>query len=217
MKKKIAVILSGCGYLDGAEITEAISSLIVLSELGVDYQVFAPNIIFSVVDHLTGQPTGEKRNALTESARIARGKALDLEELNPDHFDAIVFPGGFGAAKNLSTFAEKGANATVLASVQKVIEAFHTQCKPIAGICISPAVIATVLGSKGVEVTIGNDRAVAEQIEKTGAEHHDCDVEDYLTDRDNKVITTPAYMYDAKPNQVFNGIRKALRELVEMA
>lgn len=217
MKKKIAVILSGCGFLDGSEITEAISTLVCLSELGVETQCFAPNQEFDVVSHIDQKPTGEKRNVLIESARIARGHVRDIKELNEKEFDAIVFPGGYGAAKNLSDWATKGSQAYVNKDVSKAIRQFHKVLKPIGAICIAPTLVARVLGEENVTVTIGNDSETAAEIEKLGAQHSKCSVNDYVTDRDHKVVTTPAYMFDAEPHEVFTGIRRMLTELVEMA
>lgn len=214
--KKIAVVLSGCGFKDGAEITEAVSTLIALSENQVDYQVFAPNSEFTSTNHLSDS-TGDTRNVLTESSRISRGDATDITQLNPSEFDAVVFPGGFGAALHLCTWAKDGSNCQVNPDAERVIKEFHSQSKPIGAICIAPALIARVLGDKNVTVTIGNDKETAQEINKTGAQHVDCAVDDYVTDRESKVVTTPAYMFDAKPNQVFTGISKAIKELVEMA
>jgi len=214
--KKIAVVLSGCGFKDGSEITEAISTLIVLSKKGAEYKVFAPNLDIEAVDHASGISSG-KRNALSESARISRGDITDLSHLNVDHFDGIVFPGGYGAAKNLSNWAIKGAACEVLPLVKKVLTEFHRQEKPICAICIAPTLVAKVLGQHGVELTIGNDPETAAEIEKTGAQHIECKVNDYVTDRRNKIITTPAYMYDAKPHEVYKGIKGAIKEFVEMA
>lgn len=215
--KKIAVVLSGCGYKDGAEITESVSTLIALSEQGVEYKVFAPRVAVAATDHLS-EGQSEKRDALTEAARIARGHIQDLGQLSPGDFDALVFPGGFGAAKVLCTFAQQGAQCEVLPQIKEIIEGFYREEKPIAAICIAPALIARVLGSHGITVTIGSDASTAAEIKKTGAHHENCAVEDYVTDREHRLVTTPAYMYDeAKPHQVFKGIRGALKELVEMA
>jgi enhancing lycopene biosynthesis protein 2 len=227
--KKVAVVLSGCGYLDGSEITEAVSALIALSEAGAEALCFAPNESFVPASHLDGgaaaaSATGSggavgdsPRNALAEAARIARGNIQDLRELNEKNFDALVFPGGFGAAKNLSNWASAGANGRVNPEVMRVITEFHKAAKPIGAICIAPTLIAKALGSEGVTVTIGDDQATANELEKTGAHHVKCAVTDYVSDRDHKVLTTPAYMYEAKPHEVFAGIRKMIRELVEMA
>lgn len=216
--KKIAVVLSGCGYLDGSEITEAVSTLIALSQQGAEYQVFAPRQEFTVTDHITGKTTSYQRNALEESARIARGQVKELSELKEEDFDGLVFPGGYGAALNLSDWAQKGSKALVLPAVEKVIQSFYQSGKPIAAICIAPNLLAKALGKEGITVTIGNDAETAQEIEKTGAQHETCAVTDYITDRSHKIITTPAYMYgNAKPSEVFEGISKAIKELVEMA
>lgn len=216
MAKKIAVVLSGCGFKDGAEITESISTLIALSEEGVEYEVFAPDMNVPVVNHITGDEMGE-RNVLIESSRISRGEITNISKLNPDDFDGIAFPGGFGAALHLCDFANKGAGSSIHADLEKSVRCFHEQSKPIAAFCIAPALIACILGGEGVAVTIGNDAATAGEIEKTGAQHVECTVDDYVTDRENKVITSPAYMYEAKPHEVYKGIRAAIREFVEMA
>ncbi|NCN42166.1 isoprenoid biosynthesis glyoxalase ElbB, partial [bacterium] len=198
--------------------TEAVSTLIGLTQLGAQYEVFAPDAEFSVTDPLSGQSTGEKRNALTESARIARGKVRALSEMNETDFDGLVFPGGFGAALILSDWALKGSQAHVLLSVDQMIKAFYKASKPIAAFCIAPALLAKTLGSEGVTLTIGQDRETALEIEKTGAHHEDCAVDDFITDRAHKIVTSPAYMYDdAKPSEVFAGISKALKEFVEMS
>ena len=215
--KKIAVVLSGCGFKDGSEITEATSTLIALSEQGADYQCFAPNKDIDTVDHITDKASGQ-RNILQESSRICRGNIKELSELSEENFDALVFPGGFGAALHLCTWAQKGSSCDIMPKVQEIITQFHQTSKPIGAICIAPVLLAKTLGSKEVTLTIGEDKETAQEIEKTGAHHENCPVDDYITDRENKIVTTPAYMYDqAKPNKVFQGISGLIKELVEMA
>jgi enhancing lycopene biosynthesis protein 2 len=214
--KKVAVVLSGCGHRDGAEITESVSTLVSLSEMGAKYEIFAPDLKVPATDHLTGS-TGEARSSLHEAARIARGHIKNIKDLKPTDFDALVFPGGYGAATVLCGFGKSGAKCDVDPQVQRVIEGFYEKQKPIAAICIAPALIARVLGNKGVTVTIGEDRETAAEIEKTGAHHKNCGVEDHITDKKNRIVTTPAYMYDeAKPHQVFKGIRGAVQALLQM-
>ena len=216
--KKVAVILSGCGYLDGAEITEAISTLVAIGQNGGDYQVFAPDKEVPETNHVTQKPTGQQRNILQEAARIARGDIQPLENLKAGNFDALAFPGGFGAALHLCNFGEKGSGGTVDAEVLRVIKEFHSARKPIAAICIAPAMMALAFGDKGVNVTIGNDQGTAAEVEKTGAKHLNCAVEKFVVDSSNKIITTPAYMYGtAKPHQIFEGVRGAIAELLKMA
>lgn len=215
--KKIAVVLSGSGYLDGSEITEAISTLIALGQAGASYECFAPDDTFPAVNHLSQEPAGE-RNALEEAARIARGKIKSTHELKEEDFDALIFPGGYGAAKNLCDWGAKGSGCSVRPEIESAILAFHKASKPIGAICIAPALIARVLGPQGVTVTIGTDSATAEEIEKTGAHHEKCAVTDFVTDRQQKIVTTPAYMYDdAKPSEAFQGIRGLVGEVTEMA
>lgn len=214
--KKFAIILSGSGHKDGSEITEAVSTLIALAETRSTYKIFAPDIKIKSVNHLTGEASGE-RSTLIESARIARGQIENIEQLRADDFDGLILPGGFGAAQNLCNFAQKGAKCDVHPEVERVIKDFHKQEKPIGAFCIAPTIIARVLGSNGVSLTIGDDAETATEIEKTGAHHVNCKVTDFITDREAKVVTSPAYMYQATPFEVFTGIRKAIREIVEMA
>jgi enhancing lycopene biosynthesis protein 2 len=204
---KAAVVLSGCGFLDGAEITEAVSVLIALSQRGIEYQCFAPDVSFDVVDHTKCEPSGEKRNVLTEAARIARGDIDALRHLKVEEFDTVIFPGGFGAAKHLCTFASEGPDCEVHKEARRVLEGFHSAGKPIGLACIAPALGAKVLGSKGITVTIGNDKGTADAIRKTGAAHTDCAVTSIVEDDANNIVSTPAYMYgDASPAQVFEGV-----------
>ncbi len=214
--KKIAVVLSGCGYQDGAEIIESVSTLVLLSQKGVNYKLFAPNIDANSTNHLTGE-SGPTRNTLTEAARIARGEVSNLDALFTKDFDAIVFPGGFGVALHLSDWSSNGSKCKVLPDVERVINEFYEASNPIGAMCIAPALIARVLGKKSITVTIGNDSETAKESEKTGAYHEECPVDDYITDRGHKIVTTPAYMYNAKPHEVYKGISGMLDELVEMA
>ncbi len=216
--KKIAVILAGCGNKDGSEITEAVGVIVALSQAGAELSFFAPDTIFPAKNFLTGEVTSEKRNVMLESARISRGQIQDINSLVAKDFDGIAFPGGFGAALNLCTWATKGSQCDVLPEVQRVIEDFHKQGKPIGAVCIAPALIAKVLGKHKITVTLGNDKETIQEILKTGAQHEVCPVEDFITDRHNKIVTTPAYMYGtAKPHQVFNGIQAMIHEFIEMA
>ncbi len=217
--KHIAVVLSGCGHLDGSEITESVSALIALAQNKTQYSVFAPHLSYTPVNHNTGEPStsSSPRSAIEESARIARGSVFDLKTLDEKKFDGLLFPGGFGAATHLSNWSQRGAQAQVHPEVQRVIQAFYQSSKPIGAICIAPTLIAKVLGSHSVSLTIGNNKEIAEEIKKTGAKHIECPVDDFITDRLNKIITTPAYMYNTTPDKVFTGISGLVKELVEMA
>ncbi|MGZ3747331.1 MAG: isoprenoid biosynthesis glyoxalase ElbB [Pseudobdellovibrionaceae bacterium] len=216
--RKVAVILSGCGNKDGSEITEAISLLIALGQNGAQYMCFAPNMEFTPLDFIKNEPLSPKRNVLTEAARIAREQLQDLKNLEVGKYDALAFVGGYGAAKNLSNWAEKGSQCTVHPEVAKAILDFHAASKPIAAMCIAPVILARVLGNEKVTVTVGEDKETIAEILKTGAQHEVCPVDDYVTDRETKVITTPAYMYDnAKPHEIYKGISGLAKELVEMA
>jgi enhancing lycopene biosynthesis protein 2 len=217
MAKKIAVVLAGCGNKDGSEITEAVSLIIALSASGAQMTFFAPNIDFTARNFLTNSNHPEKRNLMLESARITRSQIQDLKNLNSAEFDGLAFPGGMGAALHLSNWSEAGAKCRLLPDVEKSIQNFHQSSKPIAAICIAPTLIAKVLGPLGVELTLGNDPQVIQEIQKTGAHHIECPVSDFITDRAHKVVTTPAYMHNAKPHEVFEGISGLVREFMEMA
>ena len=217
--KKIAVILSGCGHQDGTELTEAVSLWIALSQLKNEAHFFAPDLSFIPQNHRLGGPEPkESRNVLTESARICRGRVKPLTNLQTNDFDGLAFPGGFGAALHLSNWAQQGASCEVHPEVEKLILDFYQKSKPVAAICIAPVLLAKVLGPKKITLTVGESLPVVQEIHKTGALHETCPVDDFITDRDHKIITTPAYMYDkAQPHEVFLGISKLARELTEMA
>jgi len=217
--KKIAVVLSGCGYLDGSEVTEAVSLIIEVDKLGCSYDFYAPNLNYTPAPHLNKAllNSEQSRNSLEESARIARGKINDLGELKSEKYDGLAFPGGFGAAKNLSSWAKEGAACSVIEDVSRSILAFHAESKPIMAICIAPVLVAKVLGKDfSPSLTLGIDENNSVEIEKTGSEHVNCIVTDFVTDRENKIISTPAYMMDASPHEVFTGISRASAEFVEM-
>lgn len=210
--KQVAVILSGCGVYDGSEIHEATLTLYALAKRGINYKCFAPNIELKVIDHISGKEAGT-RNVLTESARIARGEIGDLAELNATKFDAVVFPGGFGAAKNLCDFATKGADMSVDPLVEKTLKDFYGSKKFIGLMCIAPVLAARAL--PGVSVTIGSDSDTAKAVEAMGAQHKVCQVDEICIDDVFKVITTPAYMLAANPAQAMSGIDKLVEALVK--
>jgi enhancing lycopene biosynthesis protein 2 len=220
---RVAVVLAGSGFLDGSEITEAVSCLIHLARLGADHQCFAPDAPQAdVVNHARHEPaSGEKRNLLVESARIARGKIQPLSRLDVDGFDAVVFPGGYGAAKNLCTFAKDGENCAVIPDVERVVKGFHKAGKPLAMCCIAPVIAARVLGKAaggpGVSVTIGTDAGTAAAIGKMGGTNVPKNVTEAAVDSASKVATAPAYMDGAaSPWQVYEGIGRMIEETLKM-
>ncbi len=216
-KPKAAIVLSGCGFLDGAEIQEAVLASYFLLKSGFETSFFAPDEDqYHVVNHLTAQPTDEKRNVLVESARIARGKIAPVTELVAANFDALVMPGGFGAAKNLSDYAFKGAEASLDPAIATIIRGFHSLRKPILAICVSPVIVALALGDSHPTVTIGNDEGTISDLHKVGAHHQTCPVEGFVVDSNNSIITTPAYMYASNSYDVGRGIEAAVTELVGM-
>lgn len=216
MTKKVAVILSGCGVYDGAEIHESVITLLRLDQRGAQVQCFAPNIAqMHVIDHLTGEEMPESRNVLVESARIARGEVKDIREADVEDFDALIVPGGFGAAKNLSNFAVEGDNCTVQPDVLALAEAFAEAGKPVGLICISPALAAKIYGP-GVVCTIGKDAGTAAAVVKMGGTHEECDVHDIVEDVQRKLVTTPAYMEAKSISEAASGIYKLVDRVLEL-
>ncbi|MEA3451108.1 MAG: isoprenoid biosynthesis glyoxalase ElbB [Bacteroidota bacterium] len=214
MPKKFAVVLSGNGVFDGAEIHEATMTLYAIAKQGAEYEIFAPDIAqHHVINHITGKEMPEKRNVLIESSRIARGKISPLKEFDADKFDAIVFPGGFGVAKNLSDFAFKGASCTVISDVENAILSMYKSKKPIGGLCISPVIIAKTL--QGVTVTIGNDDATNSEIDKMGSKNKKTSHGDVTFDQDYKVYTTPCYMLDATIVNIADGAMNIIKAMLE--
>jgi enhancing lycopene biosynthesis protein 2 len=212
----VGVILSGCGYLDGAEIHEATSVLIALSQRGVAYRCLAPSKPFKAVNHLTGEATDETRDVLTEAARIARGEISDLATVKGTDFDALILPGGFGAAKNLCDFATKGPDCDVDPQVERVLREAHEAGRPIGLACIAPALGARLFGPEGVLLTIGHDSGTAQAIEKTGATHRAVDVTEIVTDEANRIVSTPAYMENTNPAAVFEGVSKMVARVLDL-
>lgn len=215
--KKIAVVLSGCGVQDGSEIQETVLALLAIEQAGARYQCLAPNIMqHHVVDHLTGKPIpNAQRNVLQEAARIARGNIIDIAKANPADYDAIIFPGGYGAALNLCDFAHKGAEHALQPDVLKFAQAIAKAAKPAGFICIAPALISKIYG-EGVHLTIGEDVATAQTLEKMGAKHVACPVHEFVVDDKHKVVTTPAYMLAQSITQAHAGIEKLVQKVIAM-
>ena len=214
-KKKVGVVLSGCGFKDGAEIQESVSTLLAIEKQNAEYQCFAPDVQqHHVINHLTGEETNESRNVLVEAARIARGKILPLTDFNASDFDALIFPGGFGAAKNLSTFAFDGSDCTVNEEVTKAVRGMVEQKKPIGALCIAPAIMAKLLD--GAELTIGDDKGTAEALEKMGAKHKNAGFSDIVIDEKHKLVTTPCYMLDSKVSYIAAGADNLVKAVLAM-
>ncbi|MBF0561674.1 MAG: isoprenoid biosynthesis glyoxalase ElbB [Alphaproteobacteria bacterium] len=215
-KLRIAVGLSGCGVYDGSEIHEAVLTLLAIDRNGASYQCFAPDIPqVQVVNHLTGKASQETRNVLVESARIARGSIKDLREYRAADFDGLIFPGGFGAAKNLSSFAFDGSDCTVNDAVAHAIRDTKAAGKPIGALCIAPAVVAKVLGR--VDLTIGSDPGTAAALEAMGAHHRKAGHGEVVVDRAAKVVTTPCYMLDSTISQIAQGAEAVVKALLTLA
>ncbi|MBL8754019.1 MAG: isoprenoid biosynthesis glyoxalase ElbB [Planctomycetes bacterium] len=219
MKCKVGVVLSGCGFLDGSEIHEAVLTLLALDELDVEAICMAPRgPQRGVVDHATQADVAGSRDMLVEAARIARGRIRDLATVRAADVDALVLPGGYGAAKNLCDFAAKGAQATPHPEVARLLREVHAARKPIGGWCIAPALLAAVFGpSAHPLLTVGDDAGTARELVAMGARHQDCAVEACVVDRDQRIVTAPAYMFSARIGAVAAGIRAGCREVVAMA
>jgi enhancing lycopene biosynthesis protein 2 len=214
--KKIAVILSGNGVFDGAEINETVLTLLAIENNGLDYECFAPNKTqHHVINHITGQDMQESRNVMVEAARIVRGKIHPLSECNASDFSALIVPGGFGVAKNLSDFAFKSTATSLCTEFISVCKDFKEKDKPAGYMCIAPALLPKIYG-KGVMLTIGNDKDTASAIQEMGGVHENAAVDQIVVDRKNKVVTTPAYMLATKISEAKAGIDKLVCKVVEL-
>lgn len=217
--KKVGVLLSGCGVMDGSEIHEATLALYFLDKQGAEIICMAPDTAQQdVMNHVSGTPVEEKRNVMVEAARIARGKIRDVKTVKEEELDAIVIPGGFGAAKNLCTFARHGADCAVNADVAALLTALHKAGKPIGALCIAPVIIAEVFGKTfAPEVTIGSDQGAAAAVEKMGARHKVAAVDEIVVDARNKIVSTPCYMLTQRISEIGAGIEKLIAKVLELA
>ncbi len=214
--KKIAVVLSGSGVYDGSEIHEATLTLLSVVRNGATYQCFAPDIEQAhVINHLTGEEMSEKRNVLVEAARIARGKIQPLSEYNAGDFDAIIFPGGFGAAKNLCTYAFDGVDCKIHSDVEYAIKNTIEAGKPVGALCIAPVLISKILGN--VKLTIGQDEETIRAIKQMGGLHINTNHGEIVVDEKYKIVTTPCYMLDATIDQIADGADNVVKKILEIA
>lgn len=212
--KKFAVVLAGCGVYDGAEIQEAVLTLLAIDKFGAGYQCFAPDILqHHVLNHVTGKEMNEKRNVMVESARIARGSIKPLSAFIAKDFDALIFPGGFGAAKNLCDWAVKGDNCTVNRDVEVAIKAMFEAGKPIGAMCIAPVILAKLF--KGSNFTTGNDPASGSFIQKMGNKYTSAGHGEVVIDKVRNLFTTPCYMLDATIGHIALGTENMVREMLE--
>lgn len=218
-QKRVGVVLSGCGYLDGAEIQEATCTLLSLDRRGARLVAMAPDVEqMHVVDHVRGAPAeGQRRRVLEEAARIVRGQVVEMSQVSAKELDALVFPGGFGVAKNLCSFAVDGRNMKVLPVVERLARDMRQAGKPSGYVCIAPVIAAKLFGGEGVKLTIGNDRDTAAAMESWGARHVDCRTEEIAVDERLKIVSTPAYMLGPWIAPVAAGIDKLVSAVLEMA
>lgn len=216
--KRIGVLLSGCGVYDGSEIHEAVLALLAIERAGAESVCMAPDMQqMHVINHFTGQTeSGQERSVLAESARIARGKVVDVATVSVQDIDGLVIPGGYGAAKNLCDFAVKGAECTVQTDVEQLVRQMVDQGKPVAAICIAPALLAKALQGYSPRLTIGNDPETAAALTAMGAQHVACPANDIVVDEKNRLVSTPAYMLAEDIAEAATGIEKAVQQLLAM-
>ncbi len=214
--KNVGVVLSGCGVYDGTEIHEAVLTLLALDRAGAQAVCFAPDKSqLHVINHLSGDEMPESRNVLVESARIARGNVQPLSQADASQLDALIVPGGFGAAKNLSSFASEGAECCIDKDLAKLTQQMHKANKPIGFMCIAPALLPKLLDQQ-VRLTIGNDPDLGEVIDAMGGEPVICPVDDIVVDAENKVVTTPAYMLAKSIGEAASGIDKLVSRVLDL-
>jgi len=219
--KRVGVVLSGCGVMDGAEVQESVLTLLAIDREGAQAECMAPNMQqMHVIDHLTNKEVqGEKRNVLVEAARIVRGNIRDIRDIKADTIDALVFPGGYGAAKNLCDFAVKGENCHVQPDVVRLAREMVKAKKPIGVVCIAPAVMAKVAQELGIiiKLTIGNDADTAATLRKMGIQHVDTPATDIMVDEEHKIVSTPAYMLAQRISEAATGIEKLVKAVISMS
>jgi enhancing lycopene biosynthesis protein 2 len=218
MKKKVGVLLSGCGVFDGTEIHEAVLTLLFLDREGAQAICFAPNILVAqVADHVSQKEMKENRNVLVESARICRGEIRDIKEIREDELDALIIPGGFGAAKNLSEFVPKGPLGEVQPEVKRIIEEMYNAKKPIGALCIAPATMGMALKGQKLTMTIGKEEGAISALESIGVKHQVCPVDEIIVDETHKIVTTPAYMLGPSIKDVAQGVEKLVKKVLALA
>jgi enhancing lycopene biosynthesis protein 2 len=217
---KVGVVLSGSGVYDGSEIHETVITMLALDRAGAEKIIMAPDIDqLHVINHLTGEEMeSEGRNVLVESARIARGDIKSISEVTEGDLDALIFPGGFGVAKNLCDYAMSGANCTVNPEIAKLTQAVHKAHKPIGVMCIAPTMMAKILGMEklSADLTIGSDEKTASDIEEMGSNHITCPVKETVVDKKNKIVSTPAYMEAKNMAEAAVGIEKLVKEVLDL-
>ena len=216
---KVGVLLSGSGVNDGSEIHESVLTMLFLDRSDTEIILMAPNIDqMHVINHYTGQEMDEFRNVLVESARIARGNIKDMAEISGDDIDALIIPGGFGVAKNLSDYAMSGAECSINPDVYRLISEMILLKKPIGAICIAPAMMAKILAeqNQSATMTIGKDKTTAKDIEDMGSTHKECLVEEIVIDEVNNIVTTPAYMDAKNISKAAEGIEKLVKQIILM-
>ncbi|AJJ12731.1 enhancing lycopene biosynthesis protein 2 [Yersinia rohdei] len=214
--KTVGVVLSGCGVFDGAEIHESVLTMLALDRAGAGVVFFAPDKPqLHVINHITGEELAEQRNVLVESARIARGQIKPLSSADSALLDALIVPGGFGAAKNLSDFAIKGSECIIDPDLTRLTQSMHKAGKPIGFMCISPVMLPKLLG-KPIRLTIGNDPDIITAIEAMGGLHVTCPADDVVVDAENKVVTTPAYMLATSISEAAKGIDKLVVKVLDL-
>ncbi|CNI44677.1 isoprenoid biosynthesis protein with amidotransferase-like domain [Yersinia rohdei] len=214
--KTVGVVLSGCGVFDGAEIHESVLTMLALDRAGAGVVFFAPDKPqLHVINHITGEELAEQRNVLVESARIARGQIKPLSSADSALLDALIVPGGFGAAKNLSDFAIKGSECIIDPDLARLTQSMHKAGKPIGFMCISPVMLPKLLG-KPIRLTIGNDPDIITAIEAMGGLHVTCPADDVVVDAENKVVTTPAYMLATSISEAAKGIDKLVVKVLDL-
>lgn len=216
---KVGVVLSGCGVYDGSEIHEAVITLLTLDRAGATAVCMAPNMEQGIVNHLTGESVeGASRNVLEESARIARGNISDIADIKADDIDALILPGGFGAAKNLCDFAVKGSDCEVHPEVARLVREIVAAKKPLAAICIAPTLVSKVLGNDKLahQLTIGTDEGTAQALTAMGSTHVNCPVREFVIDKENKLVSTPAYMLAGRISEAADGIEKTVNAILEL-
>lgn len=224
---KIGILLSGCGVYDGSEIQETIFSMLAVAQAGASYMCIGVNANqHHVINHLTGEEMNESRNMLVEAARIARGEITPIEQVQPADIDALIIPGGFGNAKNLTKWAFSGPDGAILPEVKLLLVNMVNVGKPIAALCVSPVVLAKALEGSSIHptLTIGSTaedspydiQAFEQGLKQTGSNTIEKTIREVQVDIPNKIVTAPCYMMDANMVEIHDNIQQAVNELINL-
>ena len=212
--KKTAIILSGCGQVDGSETHETILTILALEQHNLDWEGLAPSgLQTEVYDHYTNTKENiSPSSMITEAARLVRGNITIINAVNASDYAAVIIPGGAGVIKNLSNYSTAGINFTIHPELLAFMATIVRLQIPAGFICIAPILIPKLYGNKP-KLTIGSNVELAAKIVQIGGEHCDCLANDIVIDHAQKIVSTPANMVAKNIVEVYHGIYKLVTQI----